>query len=177
MTVSLYGLVAEFATSQQLLEALRQIRAKGYRHIDAHTPFAVEGLAEALQFRDNWLPFIMLLGGILGAVLAFGLQYYAWVIDYPLNSGGRPLNSWPPFLLPTFEITILSAALAGMLGMLARNRLPKPYHSVFNTPYFDRASQDRFYLCIEAKDERFQLETTRQFLLDQHPLRVYEVER
>ncbi|HYQ90989.1 MAG TPA: DUF3341 domain-containing protein, partial [Candidatus Competibacteraceae bacterium] len=163
---SLYGLAAEFATSEHLLTATKHLREAGYRRLDAYTPFAMEGLTKVLRAADTRLPIIVLIGGILGGILTFALQYYGWVINYPLNVGGRPLNSWPAFLVPSIVLTILSAALTAFIAMLARNRLPRPYHPLFNTPCFDHTSQDRFFLCVEAEDTHFDKTATRQALLD-----------
>jgi hypothetical protein len=159
-----YGLLAEFANPDDLVAAAARAYTDGYRRMDAYTPFPVHGLAEAIGFHTNRLPLLVLLGGILGAAAGFGSQYYAAVIDYPLNVGGRPLNSWPAFIPITFEVTILFAALTAVLGMLALNGLPQPYHPVFNAPRFALATRDRFFLCIEATDPRFDPQTTRQLL-------------
>src|SRR5512143_4196595 len=121
----IYGLAAEFVTSAQLLAAAKRLREVGYRRLDAYTPFAMEELTEVLRAADTRLPIIVLIGGILGGMLTFALQYYGWVINYPLNVGGRPLNSWPDFLVPSIIITILSAALTAFIALLARNRLPR----------------------------------------------------
>jgi hypothetical protein len=147
-----------------LRSATQQAYADGYRRMDAYTPFPVEGLAEALGLHRTRLPLVVLLGGLVGCIGGFALQYYAAVIDYPINVGGRPLNSWPAFVPVTFETTILCAALAAVLGMLALNGLPMPYHPVFNVPRFELATRDHFFLCIEATDPRFDRQGTRQFL-------------
>ena len=160
----IYGLIAEFEAPEALLEAARRAYVTGYRHMDAYSPFPVEGLAAAIGFQRTRLPLVVLLGGIIGGVGGFLLQYYAAVIDYPLNVGGRPLNSWPAFIPVTFELTILVAALFAVLGMLALNGLPMPYHPVFNVPRFALASRDHFFLCIEARDHLFDLQRTQQFL-------------
>jgi hypothetical protein len=156
--------MAEFDRPEELRSAAQQAYADGYRRMDAYTPFPVEGLAEALGLHRTHLPLVVLLGGLAGCIGGFVLQYYAAVIDYPLNIGGRPLNSWPAFVPVTFEITILCAALAAVLGMLALNGLPMPYHPVFNVPRFALATRDHFFLCIEAADPRFDRQGTRQFL-------------
>lgn len=161
---AIYGLMAEFDNPEDLLEAARHAHAGGYRRMDAYSPFPVEGLAEAIGFHRTRLPLIVLLGGIVGGLGGYLLQYYTTVIDYPLNVGGRPLHSWPAFIPVTFEMTVLIAALAAVLGMLALNGLPMPYHPVFHVPRFDLASRNLFFLCIEATDPRFDRDTTRRFL-------------
>jgi Protein of unknown function (DUF3341) len=173
----LYGLMAEFDQPEVLLEAARRSFAKGYRRMDAYSPFPIDGLAEAIGFHKTWLPLIVLIGGIIGCVAGFYLQYWAAVIDYPLNIGGRPLNSWPMFIPVTFELTILVAALSAVLGLLALNGLPMPYHPVFNVERFQLATRNRFFLCIEAADPNFDYEATRSFLESVGSHGVYEVER
>jgi hypothetical protein len=172
----LYGLIAEFESPETLLEAAHGARAGGYRRLDAFTPMPIEGLAEAVGFEKTRLPLAVLIGGICGCIGGFLLQYYPSVVDYPLNVGGKPLNSWPAFVPVTFEMTILAAALTTVLGMLAMNGLPTPYHPVFNVPQFELASRNRFFLCIKARDPLFELEKTKQFLKDLKAREVYEVE-
>ena len=173
----LYGLMAEFADGDELVARARAAHAAGYRRLAAYSPYPIEELPAALGLRKSRLPWLVLLGGIAGGVAGFGMQYYASVIDYPLNIGGRPLNSWPAFIIVTFELTILAAAGAAVLGMLLRNGLPQPYHAVFNAPGFERASQDRFFLCIEATDPAFDREKAAAFLGTLGPLAVVEVEK
>ncbi|HZQ07001.1 MAG TPA: DUF3341 domain-containing protein [Anaerolineae bacterium] len=163
-TTPLYGLMAEFETPEQLIQATRRAREQGYRKMDAYSPFPIEELGDLLQARSTWIPLIILGGGIMGCVGGFALQYWVSAIAYPLNIGGRPLDSWPAFVPVSFELTILLAALAAVLGMLAMNGLPMPYHPVFNVARFARASQDRFFLVIEAKDHFFRYDKTREFL-------------
>jgi len=174
--LSLYGLVAEFATPDALLAATHRARQAGYRYIEAYTPFPVEGLAEALGFHRTSLPLVVLLGGIVGGLSGYFLQYWINVMHYPLNVGGRPLHSWPAFIPVTFELTILVAALAAVLGMLALNGLPMPYHPLFNMPRFVLATHDRFFLCIEARDPKFDRAETRRFLESVAVGEVAEVE-
>jgi hypothetical protein len=160
----LYGLMAEFENPQDLVEATRKTREAGFTRMDAYTPYPIEALTEALDIHDHRLPAVVLGGGIVGALFGYGLCYWTTVIDYPLNLGGKPFHSAPAFIVPTFETTILFAAFAAVLGMLALNGLPMPYHPVFNTPRFALASRDRFFLCIESKDPKFDHDATWKFL-------------
>jgi hypothetical protein len=167
--------MVEFKEPAELVSAAERAHQEGYRRMDGYSPYPVPGLAEALGFRRNRLAFVVLLGGILGGALAFFMQYYAAVIDYPVNVGGRPLNSWPSFIPVTFELTILLAAFAAVLGMLGLNGLPRPHHPVFNVPAFERASRNRFFLCIQSDDPKFHPEHTRRFLASLGPGDVLEV--
>jgi len=173
---SLYGVLAEFNTPDELLAATRGARQAGYRQMDAYTPFPVEGLAEALGFQRTGLPFLVLLGGIVGGIGGYLMQYWIAAIDYPLNVGGRPLHSWPSFIPVTFELTILVAALAAVLGMLALNGLPMPYHPLFNVPRFALVTRNSFFLCIEARDPKFDRDETRRFLESVKAREVSDVE-
>jgi len=160
-----YGLLAEFESASQLVEAARRTRDAGYHAIDAFSPFPIEGLTDALGHRHRGrLPVLVLAGGLTGAVGGFLLQYFAMAIDYPLNVGGRPLFSWPSFIPITFELAVLVAAITTVLAMLGLNGLPMPYHPLFNVPGFARASRDRFFLCVEARDPQFDAHKTRAFL-------------
>ena len=172
----LYGLMAEFDDAESLLVATREAHRRGYRRMDAYSPFPVEGLAEALGAKRKAVPLIVLLGGLTGCFGGFFLQYYIAAIYFPLNIGGRPLNSWPAFIPVTFELTVLVAALSGVLGLLVLNKMPMPYHPIFNVPRFAFASRDRFFLCIEAADPKFESEATKDFLLKLGPREVNEVE-
>jgi hypothetical protein len=171
-----YGLLAEFEQPEQLLAAAHRAREAGYRRMDAYTPFPVEGLAEALGRHYTLVPLITLLGGLAGGSSGFALQYWVSKISYPINVGGRPFNSWPAFIPVTFEMTVLGAALSAVLGMLALNGLPMPYHPLFNEPRFALASRDRFFLCVEARDRRFDRAETRKFLEGLTTRAVMEVE-
>ena len=161
---TIYGLIAEFDNPNKLLHAARSAREEGYRRMDCYTPYPIEELNEAIGVARTKLPFIVLLGGIIGGVSGYLLQYWINVIDYPINIGGRPQHSWPAFIVPTFELTILGAAVAAVFGMLALNGLPRPHHPIFNAPNFALASRDRFFLCIEADDPKFDMEKTAKFL-------------
>jgi hypothetical protein len=167
--------MAEFASPEAVLEAARRTAAAGYTRAEAYTPFPVEGLSAALGFRRTRVPLIVLLGAIVGAVGAFGMQWYANVLSYHWNIGGKPPNSWPAFIPITFELGVLGAAVSAVVGMLALNGLPQPYHSVFNAPRFTLASRDRFFLCIEAVDPMFDREATRQLLEQMQPIGIEEV--
>jgi hypothetical protein len=172
----IYGLLAEFAGPNELIAAARRAHEEGYTHLDAYTPFPIEEVAEALHMHDRRLPLLVLLGGIVGGVGGFALQYWTSVVDYPLNVGGRPFFSWPAFIPVTFECTVLVAAACAVLGMLALNGLPMPYHPVFNVPRFALASRDRFFLCIEATDPKFDIDDTWGFLSRQQPRQVSQVD-
>jgi len=172
----MYGLIAEFDNPEALVGAAHRAFAEGFRKMDAYSPFPVEGLAEALGFHRTRVPLIVLTGGILGCLGGFFLQYWLAVIDYPINVGGRPLNSWPSFIPVTFELTILIAALSAFFGVLALNGLPMPYHPVFNVERFELASRNRFFLLIEVADPRFDSAGTRRFLENIGSHGVYEVE-
>src|ERR1044071_4502126 len=160
----LYGLMAEFADADALVGAARRSFDAGFRRMDAYTPFPVEGLSEAIGFHHTRVPLIVLIGGIIGCIGGFYLQYWVAVVDYPLNVGGRPLNSWPAFIPVTFEVTVLIAALSAFFSVIALNGLPMPYHPVFNVERFELASRSRFFLLIEARDPKFDMDETRKFL-------------
>jgi hypothetical protein len=175
-TQTVWGLMAEFADEEALLEGTRRAYEAGYRAIESYSPHPVDGLAEAMGFRSSAVPRLTLMGGILGAAAGFGLQYYTAVIDYPLNVGGRPLNSWPAFIPITFEMMVLTAGLIAVIGMLAINGLPQPYHPVFNAPRFaEHGSLDRFYLCIRSDDAKYDPAVTRAFLESLEPSDITEV--
>jgi hypothetical protein len=170
----LHGLLAEFETPEALLDASRRAYAAGYRRMEAYTPFPVHGLTQALGFERNRLPILVLIGGLAGMATGLGLQFFV-LSDYPINVGGRPLQAWPAWVPVTFELTILFASLTAVLGMFALNGLPRPYHPLFGVPRFDRATRDRFFLCIHAGDPLFEREGTRAFLEGLKPSAVEEV--
>jgi hypothetical protein len=172
---TLFGLMAEFDTPSELVRAAERTRLAGYRNFDAYSPIPIEELSEAMELKRTRLPIIVLIGGILGGLGGYGLEYWTQVIDYPMNIGGRPFHSWPQFIPVTFETTVLGAALAAFVGMWVLNGLPQPYHPVFNVPAFERASRDRFFIVIETRDPRFDLTATKQFLQGLHPVGVSDV--
>lgn len=169
-----WGVMAEFERPGDLVAAARRAREAGFRRVDAYSPFPVEGLDEAMGLGPTRLPLLVLLGGLAGGAGGFALQYYLTAVDYPLNVGGRPLNSWPAFIVIAFELTVLVAALTAVLGMLTLNGLPRPHHPVFNVPRFALATRDRFFLAIEAADPAFG--RARRFLEGLNPHGVYEVD-
>jgi ActD protein len=172
----IYGLMAEFDDANALVEATRRTYDAGYRMVDAYSPFPIEPAWEALHADDRRVQLFVLIGGIVGACVGFGLCYWTQAIAYPLNIGGRPLNSWPSFIPVTFETTILFASFTAVITMIALNGLPMPYHPVFNVPQFSRASQDRFFLTIEAKDPKFDRTRTLEFLRGLAPKGINEIE-
>ncbi len=161
---TVHGLMAEFEDPNALVSATYRAHYEGYRKMDAYSPFPIEELHEALGSHHTKLPLIVLIGGILGGIGGYFLQYWANVLEYPMNIAGKPFNAWPMFIPVTFECVILGAAGSAVFGMLALNGLPMPYHPVFNVPRFALASRNRFFLCIEAVDPKFDLEQTRSFL-------------
>lgn len=163
---AIHGAMAEFDTPEELLEAAERAYSEGYRRMDAYSPMPVTGLAEAIGFKRNKVALAVLIGGLAGVVGGYGLLYWITVIAYPHNVGGRPLHSWPAYIPITFECMILLASLTALISMLAMNGLPKPYHPVFNIPAFERASIDKFFLCIESSDPKFRTDDTLEFLRD-----------
>jgi Alternative complex III, ActD subunit len=172
----IYGLMAEFLSAEELLEASTHAAKAGYRELDAFSPFPIEGLSEAIGFERTKLPVLVFFGGITGTCGGFFLQWWPNVIGYPMNIGGKPLDSWPAFIPITFELTILCAALTTVFGLLVLNGLPRPHHPVFNVERFAHASKDSFFLLIKADDPRFDKEQTRNFLAELNPREVSEVE-
>src|SRR5712692_1842194 len=171
----IYGVVGEFETPGQIIQAAAKVREAGYRDVEAYTPFPVEGLSEALRLKRSLVPLITLTGGLIGGLGGFGFQYWVAAITYPMNIGGRPLNSWPAFIPVTFELTVLFASLSAVLGMLALNKLPQPHHPLFNVDRFTHASSDRFFVCIESKDPKFHLAECARLLQEVHAHHITEV--
>jgi hypothetical protein len=171
----IYGIMAEFDTPTALLEAARRTYQAGYRKIDAYSPFPIEGLAEEIGFHRDEVPFVVLVCGILGGLTGYLLQYWCDAITYPINVGGRPYNSWPAFIVITFELTILFGGISALLGMLALNGLPMPYHPVFNVPRFAMASKDRFFLIVFSSDQKYDPAGVRSFLEAMQPRSISEV--
>lgn len=174
--IGTYAVVAEFDTPEACIHAAESAREAGYSKLDAYSPFPVHGMSEAIGFHCNKVPFFIFTGGMIGSLTGFTLQWYTATIDYPLSIGGKPFNSLPSFMPITFECTILFSAFTAVFGMLALNKLPKPYHSIFNTPNFARASQDRFFLAIEHDDPNFNPTEIMEFLKRFKPLNVSEVQ-
>lgn len=172
----LYGLLAEFDSADDLTNATKAVYDAGYRKIDAYTPFPCEPVMEAMHVHHNWVPLIVLVMGIIGGSTGFAMQYWGSVIHYPWNIGNRPFYSWPAFIPVTFELTVLFAAFSGVIGMLLLNGLPQPYHPLFNVEKFERASQDGFFLAVEATDPKFDHAETKKFLESLHPKEVFDVE-
>jgi Alternative complex III, ActD subunit len=175
LSPAIYGLIAEFDSATDLVEAARAAYAAGYRKMDAYSPFPIEEASEAVGFFKTRVPLVVLLGGLLGGLSGFGLQYWINVISYPLNIGGRPYDSWPAFIVPTFELTILFAGLSGVFGMFALNGLPMPYHPLFNVDRFAAVTRDKFFLCVEAADPKFDIVDTQRFMESLKPVAIEEV--
>ncbi|MBM3734390.1 MAG: DUF3341 domain-containing protein [Acidobacteria bacterium] len=167
--------MAEFDDADTLMKACEAARDAGFKKMDAYAPLPVHGLSEALGIDDERIQKIVLCAGLTGTTVGFSLMYYITVISYPMNVGGKPLFSWPAYVPPVFETTVLFAALSALIGMCVLNGLPMPYHPVFNNPRFEMASTDRFFLCIEAEDPKFDLGNTRKFLEGLHSQEVVEV--
>jgi len=172
----IFGVMAEFDTPTALVHAAKQTYAAGYRNIDTFSPFPIEEAWEAIGHHDRRLSFIVLVGGIMGLLGGMGLQQWVHNMAYPINIGGKPLNSWPMFIPVAFETTILFAALSAVLGMIILNGLPMPYHPVFNVARFEHASRDKFFLLVESTDPKFDRTGTADFLKGLNPSEVNEVE-
>ena len=173
--VPIYGLMAEFDTASDLVAAAHHTHQAGYQKIDAYSPFPIEELAEAIGFHKNGVPLVVLVGGLLGGLSGYLMQYWIATSSYPVNVGGRPYHSWPAFIIVTFEMTILFGGIAAVFGMLALNGLPMPYHPVFNVPRFALASKDRFFLIIFSTDPKYDAVATRGFLQSLDPRSISEV--
>jgi hypothetical protein len=171
----IYGLMAEFETPTEVVAAAHKTYESGYRKIDAYSPFPIEELSEAIGFHRNGVAPVVLTGGLIGCFSGYALQYWISTISYPVNIGGRPLHSWPSFVIVTFELTILFSVLSAVFGMLALNGLPMPYHPVFNVPEFARVSKDRFFLVIFSSDDKYDEAETRAFLETLRPISISEV--
>ena len=171
----IYGTMAEFDSAQALVDAAHRTHEAGYQRIDAYSPFPVEGLAEAIGFHKNRVPLVVLIGGLIGGLSGYALQYWISVISYPINVGGKPYHSWPAFIIVTFEMTILFGGIFAVFGMLALNGLPMPYHPVFNVPRFALATKDRFFLIVFSTDPKYSPSTTRSFLENLGPRSISEV--
>jgi hypothetical protein len=176
MEKKIYGIMAEFDTATELVDAARLVRDAGYKKTDAFSPFPLHEIDEALGIRRSVLPFMVLGGGVLGLLSGLGLQYFVHVLDYPLNVGGRPYLSLPSFIPPAYELTILFAAFTAVFGMLLLNGLPQPYHPVFNVPRFALATREKFFLLIEAKDPQYDYEKVKSFMESLGPQEVFDVE-
>src|SRR6202045_3095687 len=171
----IYGMMAEFDSAQALVDAAKRTHEAGYQKIDAYSPFPIEGLAEEIGFHYDEVPLVVLIGGIVGGLTGYLMQYWMPAVAYPLNIGGKPYHSWPAFIALTFEMTILFAGISAVFGMLALNGLPMPYHPVFNVPRFALASKDRFFLIVFSSDNKYDAVQTRKFLEGLAPRSVSEV--
>jgi hypothetical protein len=170
-----WGLLAEFASADELVAAARRVHAAGYARAEAYAPFHVEGLAEALGFERNCVPFFTFLGALGGGIGGFFLQWYSAVVDFPVNVAGRPLDSWPMFVPVTFEMAVLGGAFAALISMLAANGLPRLRHPLFAVPEFDLATRNRFFLCLRCDDPAFEPREAKRLLDELHPMRCVEV--
>jgi hypothetical protein len=171
----IYGMMAEFDSPTALVEAARRTYQAGYKKIDAYSPFPIEGLAEEIGFHHDEVPLVVLIGGIIGGLTGYLMQYWCAAVAYPINVGGRPYHSWPAFIPITFEMTVLFGGISALFGMLALNGLPMPYHPVFNVPRFAMASKDRFFLIVFSSDPKYDPAGTRGFLQGLEPRSISEV--
>lgn len=176
MNAQSYGVLAEFDSPEALMDAVRKARDGGYTRVEAYSPFPIHGLDDALGFADGRISWIVFFGGLVGAILGFGLQYYIAVIAYPQNIGGRPDLSWPSWIPVTFECTVLLASFSAIIGMLVLNGLPRPYHPLFSVERFDHASQDSFFMCIESTDPKYEADQTEEFVRGLRPSFITKVE-
>ncbi len=176
MEKQIYGLLAEFDSTTEVVEAAEKVRDAGFTKTDAFSPFPIHEMDEAFGIKRTILPYLVFGGGIVGLALGLGLQVYTHVIEYPIIVGGRPHFSLPSFVPPTFELTILLAAFTAVFGMLFLNGLPQPYHPVFNVPRFNLATREKFFLLIKSTDEKFDYEETRSFMESLKPQEVFDVD-
>ena len=176
MKENLHGIMAEFDTASELVDAARHVRDAGYVKTDAFSPFPLHEIDEALGIKRSILPVLVFFGGIIGLLSGLGLQVFIHYIDYPLNVGGRPFLSWPSFIPPSYELTILLAGITAVFGMLFLNGLPRPYHPVFNVPRFALATREKFFLLVETDDPNFEYDKTRQFMESLDPQEVFDVD-
>ncbi|MCC6329593.1 MAG: DUF3341 domain-containing protein [Acidobacteria bacterium] len=175
MDSNLYGVMAEFDTPTAVVDAANKVRLAGYTKTDAFSPFPLHEIDEALGIRRSILPFLVFCGGVIGMLSGFALQIFIHYIDYPLNIGGRPYLSWPSFIPPAYELTILFGGFTAVFGMLFLNGLPRPYHPVFNVPRFALASREKFFLLIEAADDKYNYDETTSFMRSLGPQEVFDV--
>jgi hypothetical protein len=176
MDKQIYGLMAEFDTTTEIVKAAEKMRDAGYTKTDAFSPFPIHEMDEALGVKRSILPYLVFGGGVAGLLLGMGMQYYMSVIDYPIMVGGRPHFSLPAFIPPAYELTILLAAFTAVFGMILLNGLPRPHHPVFNVPRFSLASREKFFLLIETEDPKFDYEETKKFMESLNPQEVFDVE-
>jgi len=172
---AIYGLMAEFDEPRSLVDAAKRAYAAGYRKIDTFSPYPIEEAWEAIGHHDRRLSPIVLAGGLTGLTTGFALQLWVHIIAYPINIAGKPLNSWPMFVPVAFELTILFAAIAAVVGMIVLNGLPQPYHPAFNVERFEHASRDKFFLIVESDDPKFDRQATTDFLRGLNASEVSEV--
>lgn len=175
MSEKLYGLMAEFDSATELVDAARAVREAGYTKTDAFSPFPIHDIDEALGIKRSILPVLVFFGGITGLMLGISLQVFVHYIDYPMNVGGRPYLSWPSFVPPAYELTILLAGFTAVFGMLFLNGLPRPYHPVFNIDRFALASREKFFLLVEAADPKYDHGETKAFMESLKPQEVFDV--
>jgi ActD protein len=172
-----YGITAQFESEEHLVKAARRMMAEGFRQIDTFSSYPIEGMAGIIQRERSFAPLFMLIGGLIGGLTGYGMELYAMGYFYPLNVGGRPLNSWPLFVPITFELTVLFSAFAGVIALLVLNRLPSIHHPLFSVPGFDRSSSDHFFLCVEASDPTFDQRRIRGLLESLHAIAITEVHK
>jgi hypothetical protein len=172
---ALHGVMAEYDSAQALVDAARRTMAEGFVRVEAYSPVPIEELNDIIHKKRTILPKLVLAGGLAGMAAGFGLQYWASVFEYPMNIGGRPLASWTTFIVPSYELTILFAALTAAIGMIVLSGLPQPYHPVFNVDRFSMASSDKFFLVIESKDAKFDAAKATALLQSTGAKGVYEV--